>query len=368
MSSQSRKSSLSVSSSKASSPQGSSRSSVSGYSTNSPSGKSFNSSYPIYSPTLHSDLNSFAYLTANPPMVQSPLQHPYDPYFQSSYVYQSPLASPLLMGTPNPYESMFLFPQSSIFASYLQTMQNGQGHQQHHQHASSHLPASPSFVKNGPQGMISLPASFMSIPRGPPKKPKQSGYALWVGNLPPSTTLIELCSLFGTSEIQSIFLIQRTLCAFVNYSSKIAMEEGIASFGRRGSSIRGNQLVVKIKHANHNHEEYIDDDDSLCDAPLDAVSPPLANPDPENQDRYFICKSLTVEDLYASVRLGLWATQSHNQVLFNEAYKVRQFNAKYHSSNHCLDQQKRLSHIFCKPCRRVFRVCQNDWRNTHSHQ
>lgn len=337
VSSQSRKSSLSVSSSKASSPQGSSRSSVSGSSTNSSSGKSFNSSYPFYSPTLHSDLNTFAYLTATSPMIQSPLQHPYDQYFQPSYVsgsgvplYQSPLGSPLHMGTPNPYESMFLFPQSSIFASYLQSMQNGQGQQQHHQHSNPNLSASSSFVKNGPQGMISLPASFMSVPRGPPKKPKQSGYALWVGNLPRSTTLIELCSLFGTSEIQSIFLIQRTLCAFVNYSSKTAMEEGIASFGRRGSSIRGNQLVVKIKHANHNHEEYIDDDDSLCDAPLNVVSPCLANQDPENQDRYFICKSLTVEDLYASVRLGLWATQSHNQALFNEAYKVRQINAEKH--------------------------------------
>lgn len=40
-------------------------------------------------------------------------------------------------------------------------------------------------------------------------------------------------------------------------------------------------------------------------------------------DRYFVCKSLTIEDLHASVRLGLWDTQSHNITIFNNAFKVR---------------------------------------------
>lgn len=48
------------------------------------------------------------------------------------------------------------------------------------------------------------------------------------------------------------------------------------------------------------------------------------NIDPKSQatDRYFIVKSLTVEDLELSVRNGIWATQSHNEEALNEAYEV----------------------------------------------
>lgn len=39
-------------------------------------------------------------------------------------------------------------------------------------------------------------------------------------------------------------------------------------------------------------------------------------------ERYFILKSLTVEDLELSVRTGIWATQSHNEDTLNDAFKV----------------------------------------------
>lgn len=41
------------------------------------------------------------------------------------------------------------------------------------------------------------------------------------------------------------------------------------------------------------------------------------------KDKYFIVKSLTVEDLEMSVRNGVWATQSHNEAALDKAYKVR---------------------------------------------
>ena len=41
------------------------------------------------------------------------------------------------------------------------------------------------------------------------------------------------------------------------------------------------------------------------------------------KDKYFIVKSLTVEDLEMSVRNGLWATQLHNEAALDKAYKVR---------------------------------------------
>lgn len=39
-------------------------------------------------------------------------------------------------------------------------------------------------------------------------------------------------------------------------------------------------------------------------------------------DKFFILKSLTVEDLELSVKTGVWATQSHNEETLNAAFKV----------------------------------------------
>ena len=39
-------------------------------------------------------------------------------------------------------------------------------------------------------------------------------------------------------------------------------------------------------------------------------------------DKYFVLKSLTVEDLELSARNGIWATQAHNEVALNEAFDV----------------------------------------------
>jgi hypothetical protein len=40
------------------------------------------------------------------------------------------------------------------------------------------------------------------------------------------------------------------------------------------------------------------------------------------KDKFFIVKSLTVEDLELSVRNGSWATQSHNEDAINKAFEV----------------------------------------------
>lgn len=50
-----------------------------------------------------------------------------------------------------------------------------------------------------------------------------------------------------------------------------------------------------------------------------------ASVDGVQQDRFFILKSLTVEDLELSVRTGIWATQSHNEDALNNAFKVRRY-------------------------------------------
>ncbi len=42
-----------------------------------------------------------------------------------------------------------------------------------------------------------------------------------------------------------------------------------------------------------------------------------------NEDKYFILKSLTMEDLDLSVRTCRWATQPHNEETLNKAFEVR---------------------------------------------
>jgi len=42
---------------------------------------------------------------------------------------------------------------------------------------------------------------------------------------------------------------------------------------------------------------------------------------PKVKEKFFIVKSLTVEDLELSVRNGIWATQAHNETALNKAYE-----------------------------------------------
>jgi hypothetical protein len=41
-----------------------------------------------------------------------------------------------------------------------------------------------------------------------------------------------------------------------------------------------------------------------------------------SSDKFFIVKSLTLQDLELSVRNGIWATQSHNEEALNKAFEV----------------------------------------------
>lgn len=51
----------------------------------------------------------------------------------------------------------------------------------------------------------------------------------------------------------------------------------------------------------------------------ESAAPPAPARVPE---RYFIVKSLTLQDLDASVCNGIWATQSHNEAALNQAFEV----------------------------------------------
>ncbi|KAF7188240.1 30-kDa cleavage and polyadenylation specificity factor 30 [Pseudocercospora fuligena] len=201
-------------------------------------------------------------------------------------------------------------------------------------------------------------APIPNFPRGPPRKPKQSGHALWVGNLPPAAQVLDLKDHFSrdaTNDIESVFLIAKSNCAFVNYKTEAACTAAMNRF--HDSRFHGVRLVCRLRRGTASNspvpavEENTESppaespsatdgitEDSLgptiarsqsgqsgadgtsMDPPslsTGAVPPPPGEKVPE---KYFIVKSLTTQDLEASVQNGTWATQSHNEDGLNKAY------------------------------------------------
>lgn len=195
-----------------------------------------------------------------------------------------------------------------------------------------------------------------SVPRGPPRKPKQSGHALWVGNLPPATTVLDLKDHFSrdaTKDIESLFLISKSNCAFVNYRSEASCTAAMQRFHdskfmnvrlvcrpRRGSASpagvpSGPAAMTGSPHASSSSPSSATPNPPVVSEPAGAVAPgrsdigeasAVERPSQENlRDRFFIVKSLTLQDLNLSVRNGIWATQSHNEEALNKAYEVCKF-------------------------------------------
>jgi hypothetical protein len=194
----------------------------------------------------------------------------------------------------------------------------------------------------------SEPAPIPSFPRGPPRKPKQSGHALWVGNLPPAATIIDLKDYFSrdaTRNIESLFLISKSNCAFVNYRSEAACVAAMKRF--RDLRFHGVRLVCRLRRgaARGPYTSVggdLSDISSKGDTPAAIVEPSsltiVGRPQPAStssqtsaltetgerhpkvSEKFFIMKSLTVQDLESSVRNGTWATQSQNESALNRAY------------------------------------------------
>jgi hypothetical protein len=200
------------------------------------------------------------------------------------------------------------------------------------------------------------PVAIPSFPRGPPRKPKQSGHALWVGNLPPAATVTDLKDHFArdaTADIQSLFLISKSNCAFVNYRSEAACVAAMNRF--HDSRFNGVRLVCRLRRGSttsantsplsEGGPKTPQDSDSAAksmvnDAKVDEPSDPIivgsspaatsgetsaqnASPSATSTrvpEKFFVVKSLTLQDLEASVRNGIWATQSHNESTLNEAF------------------------------------------------
>ncbi|KAK1140633.1 hypothetical protein N8T08_010030 [Aspergillus melleus] len=167
-------------------------------------------------------------------------------------------------------------------------------------------------------------------PRGPSRKPKQSGHALWVGNLPPGATIVDLKDYFSrdaTKDVESVFLISKSNCAFINYKTEAACSTALGRFN--DSRFHGARLVCRLRRGSMTPASNVDP--SGPSTPVQDGDGPQASSgtkgttgsesSPWVPNRYFIVKSLTVEDLEFSRHSGIWATQSHNEDCLNQAYE-----------------------------------------------
>jgi hypothetical protein len=232
-----------------------------------------------------------------------------------------------------------------------------------------------------PHCLLATMGDQTSILRGPPRKPKQSGHALWVGNLPPGANVVDLKDHFSrdaTNDILSVFLISKSNCAFVNYNSEESCSAAMTRF--HDSCFQGVRLVCRLRRTSVNPTTVVQTGPAAASGSSPAVVEPAlevesAVQEPETstevqdatpgtslaKDKFFIVKSLTVEDLKLSVRNGVWATQSHNEEALNKAYEVRE-KTIYHGSQLIgnLVCGERLLDLLCQQIRRIFWLCTND--------
>ncbi|KAL2020167.1 hypothetical protein VTK56DRAFT_8691 [Thermocarpiscus australiensis] len=197
--------------------------------------------------------------------------------------------------------------------------------------------------------------SRQSIVRGPPRKPRQSGHAIWIGNLPPQTDLMSLvhhvCK--EADGLESLFLISKSNCAFANFKN----EQSCAAAQRklhdskfmtvrlvsrlRKSTVEGPAGVTAPTGPATSAPQAGATQEAKASGGVETGGGEVAAPTPvqknhpeakaairsaeagsSQKERFFILKSLTVEDLELSVRTNIWATQSHNEETLNEAFKT----------------------------------------------
>jgi hypothetical protein len=164
-----------------------------------------------------------------------------------------------------------------------------------------------------------------------------------VGNLPPAASISALKDHFARSakqDIESLFLIQKSNCAFVNYRTEEACEKAVTRF--HDSRFQGVRLVCRLRksttagsgaptgpgsvaavvaaQALKQADEIDGVEDGVEGSDSDAET--MTGGSAKHPERFFVVKSLTLHDLEQSVRNGIWATQSHNEEALNKAFNV----------------------------------------------
>lgn len=145
--------------------------------------------------------------------------------------------------------------------------------------------------------------------------------------------------------LESLFLISKSNCAFANFRDEesCAAAQGkihdsrfqtvrLVSRLRRSSVVAGATATTPTGPAALTPPSThpvartpSPETEAKANPTTDEPSETIGQDDPNlPKDKFFVVKSLTVEDLELSVRNGIWATQSHNEEALNKAYKVYQ--------------------------------------------
>ncbi|PFH51223.1 hypothetical protein AMATHDRAFT_47252 [Amanita thiersii Skay4041] len=234
-----------------------------------------------------------------------------------------------------------------------------------------------------------------------PKAPSQrSDWVMWAGNVPSDASEDELWQFFGQlptqfhsgdsapSPVVSVFIINRSNCAFINFDTKAHLDEAIEYFNGlplRPNDSRCPKLVCRVRKKDDDlragvggqrgmgmHTKWIKEQKAKQSSPVAHVNKPIEKgtvPKASEQlagglsllsvssgdekgrhrvhakhssssgsytsttssflsryfpKRYFILKSLTQYDLDLSTEKGLWATQKHNEGILDQAYRTSQ--------------------------------------------
>jgi hypothetical protein len=148
--------------------------------------------------------------------------------------------------------------------------------------------------------------------------------------------------------LESLFLISKSNCAFANFKDEATCVD--AQHKLHDSKFQSVRLVSRLRKStvegaggataptgpsagptssgSPSNEETPSASASEVGSPNPAsaqqAAPKASNTgvDGIQQDRFFVLKSLTTEDLELSVHTGVWATQSHNEETLNKAFKV----------------------------------------------
>lgn len=144
-----------------------------------------------------------------------------------------------------------------------------------------------------------------------------------------------------TVGLESLFLISKSNCAFANFKDEAACVA--AQLKIHDSRFQTVRLVSRLRKASVGtvggvsvptgpaaltlpQSSPIPSIDSENEKVSKAADEKAQDPDrdspPLTKDKFFVVKSLTVEDLELSVRNGIWATQTHNEEALNKAYQV----------------------------------------------
>ncbi|KAJ7774154.1 YT521-B-like domain-containing protein [Mycena maculata] len=322
-----------------------------------------------------------------------PLRMPNDPVPAAYLHAPSPTSHPG-PSARQPLHSPHVHPPPFSFSSYLgpQTPPVGSQYdsppqQQQQQHSLHVAPPTPLLFSP----LSPIPGRKKSLARRtyhPDPPAHRSEWVMWAGNVPKDARQDELWRFFtqppeGSGEggppsdpsiaggsadgmsgewngVVSIFLITRSNCAFVNYTTEGMLQAAIARFdgvSLRYEDPRCHPLACRVRGTEQDlragvggqrgmglHKQWVkgepqsrsekespyrsrsgslehDAGSSCSGASGSTTSSLLVHHFPQ---RFFILKSLTQGELDTSVRSGVWATQRHNEDILDRAFRTAQ--------------------------------------------